>query len=290
MHGQALRSAGNGSLPRTSLLRTDSNLVLINASVVDRDGHFVSGLAADRFALWDEKERVAIREFGVEEVPLSTLILLDTSKSMKKSIGYLRAGLRKFLEASLPGDDFCLIAFRGEVSGKCAFTSDVEAILREAASAIPEGKTALVDAIAFGVSEIKKGKNARKALLILSDGVETASRFKWSEVEEHAKEMNACVYAVVPAAWDEFDVRSVAQLAVVAELTGGRIFELKHTRDYPDFLEKLDVRKQYIIGFTPAMPERTGKYRRVNLKFADAKSKKLKIYWRRGYYQPVGID
>lgn len=265
-------------------LRAHAELVLINASVADRDGRFVTGLDASRFQVFDEKRPVAIRSFSMDDAPVTTIILLDASESMKRNIAHARAGLSRYLSAAIPGDEFCLIAFAKNVSNPCGFTANTEAVQQQAANAVPNGRTTLVDALMLGLNEIKKGRNARKVLLILSDGIDTGSRYNWREARRLAEETNACLYAVVPKSWDDRDGHSLRHLEQVVETTGGALYEITDGKSYPAFLNELDIRRQYLIGFTPSQPARDGKYRRVNVQLSGAGKTNMRVHWRRGYY------
>jgi Ca-activated chloride channel homolog len=283
--GPIRRSEENG-VPGLKL-RIDKNMVLVNASVTDQNGRFVSALNALTFQVFDEKKPVTVRVLSQEDGPISTAILLDMSSSMKKKIAHIRSGLRRFLAASIPGDDFCLITFADSVDGRCRFTADPGEINAQASRGVPQGSTALLDAMVMGLSEIKKGSNSRKALLILTDGDDTASRFTWREVEDRAKETLACLYAVVPEVWEE-DRDSVDWLEGIVEHTGGRLFEVKNQREYPDFFDDLDIRRQYIIGFDPPVTGQDGKFHRVTVRLQGNKAKGAKVHWKRGYYAPTG--
>ena len=174
------------------------------------------------------------------------------------------------------------------VGGPCEFTEDAEAIRREAAKAVPEGPTTLVDALMLGLHEVKKGRNTRKALLILSDGVDTGSRYKWREARRFAEETEACVYAIVPKSWDERSSNSLWNLEQVAETTGGVLHEIKDGKSYPEFLDELDIRRQYLIGFTPPESAQDGKYRRVSVQLSGTGERDMRVHWRRGYYASDG--
>lgn len=265
-------------------LRAQVELVLINASVTDREGRFVTGLDATKFHVFDEKRPVAIRAFSIDDAPVTTVILLDASASMKPNIAYAQAGLSRYLSAAIPGDEFCLITFATNVSNRCGFTMETEVVQREAAMVVPEGRTTLIDALMLGMNEVKKGRNARKTLLILSDGVDTGSRYNWREARRFAEETDACIYAVVPKSWNDLNEHSLRNLEEVVETTGGALYEIKDGKTYPAFLNELDIRRQYSIGFTPSEPSQEGKYRRVNVRLNGIATKNMRVHWRRGYY------
>ena len=124
----------------------------------DRDGYPVANLRAENFRVFDEKKEMEIKPVYVEEAPLSTVILLDMSSSMRSSIDYVREALRRFISSAGPEDDFCLVPFNGEVDVSCEFSRDAEAILRTAMSVAPAGKTAFYDAVIAAFRKLRRAQ------------------------------------------------------------------------------------------------------------------------------------
>ena len=207
---------------------------------------------------------------------------------MKKGVGYVRQALRRYIDRSNPGDEFCLITFASSIQNDCSFTTDAAEIVRQAGEGQPNGSTALRDALVFAFAAIKKGKNTRKAILILSDGIDTGSRYSFRETEDYAKESTANVYVVRPGrSHYEEDRGDLIYLAGLVELTGGRMFEVDSVRNVPDFLDRLDIRQQYLIAFDPPPSANDGKYHRVTLKLEGTKNRRLRVYWKQGYFAPM---
>lgn len=274
---------GAASLP-VPALRAESELVLIPASVVDRDGRFVSGLDASGFEVFDGRRRVEIDSFSVEDTPLSVVILLDASKSMKGEIDPAREGLRRFLRTSMPGDEFCLIPFDGQPRKRCEFTEDAGEIEREASLVEPAGETGLIDALMLALHESRRGRNSRKAVLVLSDGVDTASRHVWKEARLLAGETLAAVFAVTPAPRTSEQIREAGFLEEFAGITGGALHRMSPDGGLPDAFDELPVRKHYLIGFRPPLAIRDGKYHKVRVRLRESGPERLRVHWRRGYY------
>ena len=270
--------------------RSDKDLVLINATVYDRNGRIVTDLSPQNFRLFEEKRPVDIRQFTLEETPLSTVILLDLSGSMTGGIGYIRDALARYISRANPGDEFCLVSFAGSIQSDCTFTTDAGEILRQASTEPPKGKTALFDAMVFAFNSVKKAVNTRKAILVLSDAIDTGSRYSFRETEELARETMATVYIVRPGPGIDEDRGTLIRLAEMVELTGGRMFEIDRLRNVPDFLDHLDIRQQYMIGFDPPASANDGKYHRVTLKLDAGDNRRLRVYWKHGYYAPSQSD
>lgn len=265
-------------------IRAHAELVLINASVADRDGRSVTGLDATQFQVFDEKRPVAIRAFSIDDAPVTTVVLLDTSASRKPNNAYAQAQLSRNLSAAIPGDEYCLITFAKNVSSPCGFTMETELFQHEAAMVVPEVRTTLVDGLMLGLNEVKKGRNSRKTLLILSDGVDTGSRYNWGEGRRFTEQTDACVLTVVPKSLDHSIGNSLGNVEQVVETTGGAPYEIKDGKNYPAILDELDIRRQYLIGFTPSGSARDGKYRRVNVQLNGIAKTNMRVHWGRGYY------
>lgn len=152
--------------------------MLINASVVDKGGRFIADLPADRFRVFDEGVEVPSKNVAVEEVPVSVVIVLDVSGSMKKKIVHAREALNRFLDRSGPDDEFSLLLFNDTVQMRRNFHTDTASIRDTAAQAETGGGTALRDSLLAAVSRVRSARNARRAILLVSDGVATASRYK----------------------------------------------------------------------------------------------------------------
>ena len=118
-------------------LHTEGRLVLINASVFDDNNRFHPELRNENFQLFDDGVEMQLRSVGVEDVPLSTIILLDISRSMKDAIGDARIALDKYLDKSRPGDEFCLIAFNGHSPDHCEFVTDANDVRLHASVTAP---------------------------------------------------------------------------------------------------------------------------------------------------------
>ena len=267
--------------------RTESSLVLINASVFDKSGRLVTSLERESFRVFDEKHEMPIRQVYLEDGPLSTVILLDMSRSMEPSITHVREALRRFVTAADPKDDFCLVTFNRTVDASCRFSHDADAVLRDALSFNPNGETAFYDAVIAAIVKARSGTHSRRAVLILSDGEDTASRFAWRDALAHAKESSACLYALASVPADGDSVLNEQRLKELVEMTGGRLFHVRRSAEYPSILDAMDIRRQYMIGYFPPATARRGGWRQVKVQLKQAQdTRDLRVFWRRGYFSP----
>jgi Ca-activated chloride channel family protein len=141
---------------------------------------------------------------------------------------------------------------------------------------------------------MRKARNARKILLIVSDGGDNHSRFRAREVENLARESDVEIYAI---GMGSSSVRTVGDLwdgpALLNELAdeaGGRCYDIDDPRGLPAVADKIgrELRHQYVLGYVPQNRQRDGRYRRIQVKIARAPGQpRLTAYWKRGYYAPA---
>jgi VWFA-related protein len=147
----------------------------------------------------------------------------------------------------------------------------------------------------MAMNEMKKAKNPRKALLVVSDGGDNNSRFTEGEIKSRVKESDVQVYAI--GIYESIGSRGRTAeelsgpglLTEVAELTGGRQFPVENLNELPDIATKIgiELRNQYVLFYSPSNQERDGKYRRVKVTLVQPKGlPPLRAFWRTGYYAP----
>ncbi|MBV9499394.1 MAG: VWA domain-containing protein, partial [Acidobacteriaceae bacterium] len=159
-------------------IRVDTTLVLIPVTVTDGSHRFVLGLEKKDFSLSEDGVSQKIAQFSGEDAPLSVGLLVDTSGSMGAKIDTSRRAVSEFLKTMNAQDEAFLIEFSDRAQVVVSFTKHPEDIEGQLASADSQGLTALLDAVELGLREMKKSKNPRKALLIISDGGDNNSKYK----------------------------------------------------------------------------------------------------------------
>ena len=276
-------------------LRADSNLVLINATVVDGSNRFVPDLRKADFRLFDGGVLQQIASLSTEEAPVSAVVVFDASGSMKRSIPMAGQALRAFLDTANPADEFSVVTVRSHPDLSLPFVRDPEDLLRCLAGIRGDGQTALLDAVYMAAGYVRKGSNPRKAVLVISDGEDNNSRYTQSELLDALRETDVTLYSIgvsvrpVPSAPGEPTERTGADiLSELAEATGGRYFEAWSPKDLPGIMAKIDIRRQYVLGYSPVPLKPDGKYHRVELRLArQARARHLRAFARPGYYAPL---
>ena len=276
------------------VVRMNSSLVLIPVHVTTPDGATVTSLTKENFLLFEDGVEQTITHFAKDDAPISAGLLLDVSSSMKNKMRKASEAATEFLKFANPEDEFFLVEFNGRAKLRVPFTRDWAGISEEIAGARTSGMTAMLDAIHLALDQMKKAKNPRKALIIVSDGGDNFSRRNLRELKSTLLEADVQVYAMGVYDRDYSRKRTPEErngpklLNQVVVDTGGRDFPVS-VDNLPDIGLQIarELRNQYVLGFTPATTIADGKYHKVNLKLAPSNGETaLRTYYRQGYYAP----
>ena len=173
---------------RAGSIRVDTTLVQINVTVTDPLNRFVTGLEKEHFRLFEDKIEQKIRDFSSEDAPLSIGLVFDTSGSMGPKLQKSRQAAVQFFKTANPEDEFFLVEFNDRPELVVPFTPDTEDIQNRLEFAQSKGKTALLDGVYMAMNQMKKARNPRKAILIISDGGDNNSRYTESEIKNAVRE------------------------------------------------------------------------------------------------------
>ena len=273
----------------------DTTLVLIPATVTDSSNRFVLGLQKEDFHLFEDGAEQTIAHFSGEDVPLSVGLVFDTSGSMDSKLRTSRQAALQFLKTMNPQDEAFLVEFSDRAELAVGFTSRVEQIQEKLMSVQPGGLTAMLDAAEMALREMRKAKNPRKTILIISDGGDNNSRYLAREIEALVREADVQIYAMgvfEPSIFSGLareEISGPRLLSELAEHTGGRAFSASDPNDLPNVAARIgiELRNQYVLAYSPKNQNKDGKYRRVEVKVAEpAAIPNLKLRWRLGYYAP----
>ncbi len=257
-------------------LKVDVDLVLFNVTVTDGN-KFVTDLKTDNFQLFEDRIEQKISYFSNEVAPVSLGIIFDISHSMQKKLDFAREAATKFLLSGTPDDEYFLVEFSSRAKLAQGFTTDINRLRDRLAFNPAEGSTALYDGIYLGLSELKKGQNPKKALLLITDGEDNHSRYGRGDIREFVREADAQIYVI--------DMGR-ALLGDLAEMTGGHSYRAS-VEDLEDVCAKiaLEIKSQYVIGYESTNSNKDGKYRKVRVRVTPpAGMTKLSVRTREGYY------
>jgi VWFA-related protein len=277
-------------------IRVDKTLVLINVTVTDPLNRFVTGLEKEHFRLFEDKVEQTITQFSSEDAPISIGLVFDTSGSMGPKLQKSRQAAAEFFKTANPQDEFFLIQFNDRPEMVVPFTTDTDKIQSTLTFTQSRGRTALLDSVYLAMHEMKKAKNPRKAVLIISDGGDNSSRYTETEIKNAVREADVQIFAIgiFESAGNRGRTPEEASgpglLNELAEQTGGRQYAVENVAELPDIAAKIgiELRNEYILGYTPKNGERDGKYRHVQVKLNQPRGlPPLKAYFRLGYYAPT---
>lgn len=207
-----------------------------------------------------------------------------------------REAISRFIQSANAADEFFLVEFGDAVRFVQPFTTSPKVIQNLLRFTGSTGRSALLDAVYLAIQEMDEAKNARKALLIVSDGADNNSRYTAGEVKDLAKEADVQIYAIGicepigqrPQTPEE--LRGPDLLTGIPAETGGRYYAAESVNDLDDVADEIGValRSQYILGFAPRNVKGDGKYHRVQVKLALPNGLgPLRASWRMGYYAPL---
>ena len=276
-------------------LRVETTLVVVPVSVTDHSNRFVVGLDKQNFKVFEDGVEQKITQFSGEDVPISIGILVDTSASMGSRIATSREAVKEFLKTMNAKDEAFLVEFSEQATLTSSFTRNTGEIIDKLASTAPEGTTALIDAVDLGVETMKEAHNARKALLLVSDGGENSSHYKAEDVKEVIRKADVQVYAM--GVFDPLEklgilsglVSGPAFLSNLCDQTGGRVFPANSYAVLPTVARRIgiELRNQYVLAYYPTNRERNGEYRKLEVKLTPPSGlTDVKARWRLGYYAP----
>jgi Ca-activated chloride channel homolog len=285
----AVRLTPNSAKPPSSL-RVDVGLVLIPVTVTDPYGAPYSGLPRESFRLYEDGVEQQLKYFSAEDAPISLGIVFDASRSMSARLDQSRAAVSRVFQTTMMGDEYFVVEFNDAPRILCHFTSDTALIEKSLVGIKPENWTALFDAVYLATQQMKRARNSRRALLILSDGGDNYSRYTESEMRSIVRESDVCIYAIAIVGGGLLR-RHVKTLQHLAEDTGGHIYEVEKMADLQEAVAKVNaaIRHQYLLGYASKNADNNGLYRKVQVKLNSGTDQpRLHASWRTGYYAPMG--
>ena len=264
--------------------KVDVRLVELYVAAQDGQGRLVRDLGADDFEIYDEGTRQEVRKFELmDALPLTVGFVLDTSGSMADSLSEAQRAAIGFLRRVIrPGDRTFAVAFSDVPTLLMPPTDDVDFVADALSGLRANGWTVLHDAVITALSYFREIEG-QQALVLLSDGDDTASSFSFDEALEYARRSEAAIYTIgldIPST--AFGVRN--KLSRLAEETGGRVFFIKRAEELDGVYGEIEeeLRSRYLLAFTPQPPPEPGSgFHEIEVK---AKRRGVRTRTVRGYY------
>lgn len=300
-------------------IRVDSSIVRLNVGVVDQRGRPITNLERSNFELFEDGVKQEITRFEPSDAPFSVVIILDMSGSTLGFRQVIKTSAIRFVDALSSNDRVAVVEFYDRVNLRNDFTSDRATVLHSIDAANGRGKTQLYKALDFSLDKLAKEKSRRKAIIVLTDGVDTAVRDKDREflerlsdgqvpsaIKPEASEIleriltrsdmqGVTIYPLAlptgdPARLADPTPRQVAmfvaaraRLQIVADRTGGTLNSINRLEEMGRLYSEVaaDLRTLYTIEYQPANDKRDGKWRSIRI---DVRNPDLISRTRQGYY------
>jgi Ca-activated chloride channel family protein len=276
-----------------TVFRSGIELVNIGATVRDRKGALVSNLAVDDFELYEDGKKQTITYFASGDLTsspgpeLHVGILLDVSGSMGEDIAFTRTAAIKFLNTLTDAVDMTVVDFDTQVRvgrfGQREFARVVERIRQQKT----DGNTALYDAIGLYLDGAS-GQTGRKVMLLYTDGGDTRSAMRFSELLDLLRASDVTVYAVGVLEHQTQSGKAAQRpiLQQIAEATGGQAFFPMSVKNLDSVYESVvaEIRAQYTLGYLSTNTSADGSWRKVEIKIARKDGGDYRVRSRKGYY------
>ncbi len=247
----------------------DTRLVLLQATVVDKNGKLITDLPQSAFKVYENGVEQPIKIFRREDVPVSMGIIIDNSGSMSQKRSSVAAAALALIKASNPQDEVFLVNFSDDAYLDQPMTSDVKKLEEALDRLDARGGTAMRDALSMSIDYVKKGKRDKKVLLVITDGDDNASNETLEQLVRKAQQSEVLIYSI--ALLDEEVPRRAKNarraLRELAELSGGLDFYPKTLAEVEQITPKVahELRNQYTIAYSPLNQQLDGTFRQIKV-------------------------
>ena len=275
---------------RDQTINVDVDLVLVNAAISDSKGRMVTGLQQENFRIWEDKVEQKVEYFSSEDTPMSIGLIFDATGSMADKISTARNAAASFLRVGNPDDEYFLVTFSQRATLVEPFTTDISRLQNHMLFTSAKGLTPLFDAVYLGLETLKKAKNKRKALLLITDGEDNHSRYSFADIKEFVKEQDVEIFVigiVNPGGELAPGQSGRATIEDLAQISDGEAFFPESVDQLEDICNKigLELRNQYVLGYRSTNTAKDGRWRKVRLKINPPKGiSSLSVHAKNGYY------
>jgi len=274
--------------------------ILLRVAVTDAKGRLIANLKRDAFTVFDRDVAQNISFFANDDEPCSVGFLIDTSGSMSKSgpsLSIIKDSILRFIQQGHKSNEYSVLTYADHPDLLIDWTSDaglIEDVLNKLARLRQKGATAVYDACHLGIEKVSTRSNPKHALILITDGTDTASRHSYPSLRESLKRSDAIVYAAYtanePSVLTDFGRESLRELLSYSGGTGFTVTNKAEMNEAFDFIAR-ELRHQYLIGYSPTRVDSDWHSVRIKVNAVDIaglpKSNKphnLSARTRQGYY------
>jgi Ca-activated chloride channel homolog len=276
------------SQPRQHLLSVQSNLVVLPVSVTDRHGRFLAGLGENDFRVYEDGQPRKISFFESRDLPVTVGLVIDQSTSMMTALPAVEAAGLAFARSSNPQDQIFIVDFNEAVAlglpSDTPFAPSIGELEAALSASSARGMTALYDAIAAGLDHLELGNGDKKALIVISDGGDNASKLRLPQILDMARHSGALIYSI-GLATDQDEYRKPVILKELAKATGAEAYSPESPQEAAGICRRIarELRAQYMIGYVPAPTANAG-YRRLRVTADVPDGERAIVRTRAGYF------
>ena len=267
----------------------DVDLVELHVTVLDEKDRPVSGLKKEHFKILENRVVQPISLFKHEDIPVSLGLVIDNSRSIEPRKQRLDAAALSFVRKSNPEDETFIIHFDDTARIAQNFTASVSDLETTLAGVKPFGQTAIYDALHLALDKMTEAKHNKKAVLLITDGVDNVSVKTLEETVEKVKRDRVAVYVVGLLSLSG-GLQAEQSMIRIADASGGRAYFPQNVDEARTTMERIarDLREQYTLGYLPTNPNRDGAWRSVRVEITPPAGfpQKLNANYRHGYYGP----
>ncbi|MCI0336440.1 MAG: VWA domain-containing protein [Acidobacteria bacterium] len=273
--------------PEEETISLETNLVVLNVTITDLQDRYISGLKAEEFKLLEDKSPQKILSFGFVETPFAAAILLDASGSMQSKLTLERAACANFIDGIREGDSYAIYSFGGTKVKKLQDFTEVRNIPDSVWDLRAEGNTPLYDAIVNAAEALAQRPERRRAIVIVSDGLDTQSRASLDEAVRKSIAAQAAIYAVDMTDASVYGKtprdNSAEVMKALAAKTGGKFFHSPGGSKLREAFTNTvtELRNQYTLTYESSNEQMDGRWRAIEVRVARPN---LNIRTRQGYY------
>jgi Ca-activated chloride channel family protein len=265
----------------------DVNLVEVHVSVVDQLDRPVAGLKAENFKVFENRIEQKISVFKHEDIPVSLGLVVDNSRSVEPRKQRLDAAALSFVRNSNPQDEIYVVHFDDTARLAQDFTSSIPTLESTLAAVQPFGQTAIFDAVHLALDRMEGAKYTKKAILLITDGVDNTSRHTLEQTIEKVKRAHVAIYTVGLLSMSG-GLKAEDALIAISQASGGRAYFPQNVEEARAMMERIarDLREQYTLGYFPSNPNHDGSWRSVRVEITPPLGfpPKLNANYRHGYY------
>jgi Ca-activated chloride channel homolog len=259
------------------IVHLGTDLVMLDVNVVDQSNKPVMDLKQDNFQVFEDKLPQKIEFFAKDQVPVSLVFAIDTSGSMRSKLDTVIKASVNLVKESRKDDELAVIEFKDQPELLEEFTSDTADVIDTLQSLVASRQTAMLDALYVGADYAsKEGKNRRKAIILVTDGLDRDSYYKFNEVIDHLRETDVQIYLIGFISDLDNDSgifhksdkdKAENLLKKLADETGGRAFFPRELSEVHTIAQQIstDLRTQYAIGYYPTNTNKDGVFHPIRV-------------------------